>query len=77
LLDPDCKVIESVIDINARKQGHFISLSGHPCIAPDAVEWRTLTENDHLWIMNGNYKQEILSSLPLLKCRISVLGEDL
>jgi len=75
LLDPEDRHIEAIIDINARKQGNFISLTGHACVAPDAVDWRSLTEKDRLWIMNGNYKKEILESLPPLKCQVSVLGE--
>ena len=75
LLDPDATHIESIIDINIHKQGHFIPLTGHACVAPKAIDWKSLTDKDCLWIMNDNYKNEILSTLPPLKCQVRILGE--
>ena len=75
LVDPEATHIEAVIDINVRKQGNFIPLTGHPCVAPASIDWQSLTDKDHLWIMNGNYSYEILHSLPLLECQVSILGE--
>ena len=75
LLDPEAAHIEAVIDINVRKQGNFTPLTGHACVAPASIDWESLTEKDHLWIMNGNYSHEILCSLPLLECQVSILGK--
>lgn len=74
ILDPDAHRIEAVIDINPRKQGEFIAATGHPCVAPEAVELASLGEHDCLWIMNANYADEIMASLPALRCRIVALG---
>jgi hypothetical protein len=75
ILDPDAHGIEAVIDINPRKQGQFIAATGHPCVAPEAVDLSLLDERDCLWIMNANYADEILASLPALRCRIETLGK--
>jgi len=76
ILDPDKTHIPVLIDINPRKQGHYISLTGHPCVAPESVDWRGLSGDDCLWIMNQRYKDEILAALPQdLPCRIVTLGE--
>lgn len=75
ILDPGARSIEAVIDINPRKQGQFIAVTGHPCICPDTMDFASLDENDCLWIMNANYTAEIIRSLPALRCRIQTLGE--
>ena len=77
ILDPEKKYIPALVDINPRKQGHYISLTGHPCVAPEDIDWQNLTSTDCLWIMNQRYKNEILAALPQsLVCRIITLGED-
>lgn len=77
ILDPDRKYIPVLVDINSRKQGDYISLTGHPCVAPGEVDWDSLSANDCLWIMNARYKDEIIAALPKgLACRVVTLGED-
>ena len=78
ILDPDAALIDAVVDINRDKQGRFLPLeSGHPCVAPDEVRWRALGEDACLWIMNGNYKAEILGLIPgYTKGQVFVLGES-
>lgn len=73
-LDSDKQKIRALIDINPNKQNLYISLTGHACVAPADIDWHAVTARDCLWIMNGRYKEEILSSLPVLPCRIMVLG---
>lgn len=77
ILDTERKYIPFLIDINPRKQGHYISLTGHACVGPENVDWRSLTSDDSLWIMNSRYKDEIMAALPDgLACRVITLGED-
>jgi len=77
ILDPERKHIPVLVDINPRKQGHYISLTGHPCVAPESVDWPSLAANDCIWIMNHRYKDEIIAALPEnLPCRLVTLGED-
>lgn len=77
ILDAAQQYIPVLIDINPRKQGHYISLTGHACVAPQAIDWQGLSAQDCLWIMNARYKDEILKSLPdNMSCRIITLGED-
>ncbi|OFW83656.1 MAG: hypothetical protein A2018_04350 [Alphaproteobacteria bacterium GWF2_58_20] len=76
ILDPDATRIQAIIDINPRKQEHFVSLTAHPCLSPEKVDWTTLTEKDYLFIMNDRYADEILASLPKMACKVFVLGKD-
>lgn len=77
ILDAKREYIPFLIDINPRKQGHYISLTGHSCVGPESVDWKSLTSDDCLWIMNARYKSEIMASLPEgLACRVVTLGED-
>ncbi len=75
ILDPQRRYIEAIVDIHPRKQGTFCPLTGHPVVAPGAVEWGSLRAEDSLWIMNALYKNEILASLPPLSCQVRILGE--
>jgi hypothetical protein len=75
-LDPYQDSIQAIIDIHPRKQNCFTPLSGHPCVAPEAISWQDLNEEACLWIMNPNYQAEIISSLPKnRKFHIEVLNE--
>lgn len=77
ILDPEQEFIPVLVDINPRKQEHYISLTGHACVAPGTIDWKSLSAEDCLWIMNARYKDEILASLPeALPCRVIILGED-
>lgn len=77
LLDPEARKVEAVVDINPRKYGQFLPVSGQPCVSPAAIAWDELDADDCLWIMNGNYSKEILQSLPSdRRFRHIVLGES-
>lgn len=56
LLDPENIFISSVVDVNPRKAGKFLSGSGHSIIAPDAF---LEDPSEILLIMNPNYEDEI------------------
>lgn len=76
ILDPEAKHIRAVVDINKQKQGRFVPLTGHPCVAPEDIHWGDLGSDACLWIMNENYKAEILASIPeYTKGEVVVLGE--
>lgn len=77
ILDADVEKITAVIDINPRKQQHFLPLSGHPCIAPEKIDWAALGDDACLWIMNDNYKTEILKTVPAYKQgHVIILGTE-
>lgn len=67
MIDPNCKLIDSIIDINPNKQGKFIPGSGHPIIDPMAIISRNIKT---VIIMNPNYYKE--NSELLKKANISV-----
>ena len=55
LIDPDCQLIDCVVDLNPRKQGRFVPGTGHPI-----VDYRTLAMRGVISaiLMNENYRQE-------------------
>jgi len=75
LIDPNSSLISGVIDINPKKQKHFISKTTH----------KIFSENDlnqlapsGIIIMNGNYINEIIATLKNeSKIPIYVLGENI
>lgn len=56
-IDPNKKYISKVIDINPRKQGMFLSGSGHKIVPPEYL--KTVKKSKVLIIMNENYLNEI------------------
>lgn len=60
LADPDCTLLDCVVDINPNKQGCYIPGSGHPIVAPEELPARGV----HAAIMmNPNYHEENLRLL--------------
>jgi hypothetical protein len=55
LLDPEAKRFAGLIDVNPRKQGRFVPLSGHAILAPLALSGRKVS----IVVMNPNYLEEI------------------
>lgn len=55
LIDPDCKLIDCLVDLNPNKQGKFIAGSGHEIVEPQALRERGITQ---AILMNPNYRQE-------------------
>lgn len=64
ILDPEATQIKAIIDINPNKQGSFVPLCATTCVSPNDIDWGSLSEDSCLWIMNPNYREEILASLP-------------
>lgn len=60
LIDPDCSLIDCVIDLNPNKQGCYIPGTGHPIVAPADLPQRNVTS---AILMNPNYREENLQLL--------------
>lgn len=60
LVDPDCTLIECVVDLNPNKQGRYIPGTGHPIIAPADLPRRGVGS---AVLMNPNYREENLRLL--------------
>ena len=56
LVDPDRRLIDCIVDVNPAKQGHYLPGTGHPIIAPEALNARKVAVAA---IMNPNYRDEI------------------
>ena len=67
IIDPEQKWIDSVIDLNPKKQKHFIPGTGHPIHSYQELPERGITD---IILMNPNYHDEIAELLA--KSRISV-----
>jgi hypothetical protein len=64
------EAVRGVVDVNPRKQGHFISGTGHPILPP---EWLREFRPDTVVIVNQVYKEEIEGSLAQLGVSADVL----
>jgi SAM-dependent methyltransferase len=56
LVDPDCSLIDCLVDLNPAKQGHFVPGSGHAIIGPKDLRGRNVRT---VVPMNPNYRDEI------------------
>jgi len=56
LVDPDCELVDCLIDINPAKQGKFVPGTGHPIVGPSDARARSCAA---ILIMNPNYADEI------------------
>lgn len=70
LIDPDCNLVDCVIDINPNKQGGFIAGTGHEIIGIDNIPARGL---DSAVVMNPNYMNEIAGTLEKQNTDIKLL----
>ena len=60
LFDPDCVMIDCVVDLNPNKQGGYIPGTGHPIVAPQDLPLRGVK---NAVLMNPNYREENLRLL--------------
>jgi hypothetical protein len=70
IADP-AKSIETVIDINPRKQSHHVALTGQQVVAPEALAG---IRPDVIFIMNALYAQEIAATLDRLGIRAELVS---
>lgn len=60
LIDPNCTLIDCVVDLNPKKQGCYIPGTGHPIVAPSDLPLRGIK---YAVLMNTNYREENLQLL--------------
>ena len=60
LVDPDCTLIDCVVDLNPNKQGRYLPGTGHVIVAPSELPRRGVK---HAVLMNPNYRAENLRLL--------------
>jgi len=60
LIDPDCTLIDCVVDLNPNKQGRYIPGTGHPIVAPADLPLRGVGS---AVLTNPNYREENLRLL--------------
>ena len=70
LIDPDCRRIDCVVDINPSKQGKFLPGTGHPIVDVRSLRPRGVTA---AVLMNPNYRDECLSLLAAAQVRIDLI----
>jgi hypothetical protein len=73
LVDPECRRLACVVDLNPAKQGHFLSGTGHPIVGYEQLpELGVRTAI----LMNPNYREENLSLLRTLSHRVDLVELD-
>jgi SAM-dependent methyltransferase len=73
LIDPDCYLLDCVVDLNPNKQGKYIAGTGHPI-----VDCRELGERgvSSVILMNPNYRDENLVLLRQAKLNIELIDPE-
>ena len=71
LVDPDCELIDCVVDINPNKQGHFVPGTGHPIVAPSDLGALGVA---NAILMNPNYRDENLALLRQAGISTTLIG---
>lgn len=75
MMDPECKKIPCIVDINPKKQGHYIAGSAHPIVSPE--ELMKGEDVEGIIIMNENYSREIKSAVESWKGDYFILDKCL
>jgi SAM-dependent methyltransferase len=60
LVDPRAELVDCVVDLNPRKQAHFIAGTGHAILSPPELAGRGVAT---VVVMNGNYRAEVAAAL--------------
>ncbi len=68
---PAANSILAAVDINPRKQGHYLPGSAHPVCAPEELAEK---RPDYVVVMNPEYRQEIAQSLEQLGITAQLIG---
>lgn len=71
LIDPERSKIDSVVDINPRKQGRFLPGTGHPIIGPPGLLDRGVTA---VILMNPNYEVEVRASIDAISPTVELVA---
>ncbi len=74
LLDPDCTLIDCVIDVNPNKQGRFLPGTGHPILPPSSLRDRDVCS---IILMNPNYRAENQATLDALGLHTALIDWSL
>lgn len=76
ILDKNKKFIEYVVDINPKKQNKFIAKTSHKIVGIEYLK-KMITDKkvDSVFIMNENYKLEIIDALDGYDLKFNILGE--
>lgn len=69
LVDPDCRLIECVVDINPQKQGRYVPGTGHAIVGPEELAARQVRS---VVLMNPNYRPEVERQLAAVAPDIEV-----
>ena len=78
LVDAEKKQIEYVVDINPKKQQKYIAKTSHEIISVQELKKLINKEVvDTIFIMNENYKKEIVLELNELKIKYIILGDTM
>lgn len=70
LIDPECTLIDCVLDLNPNKQGQFIPGTGHSIVAPADLTQRGVL---NAILMNPNYRDENLKILAQADIEINLI----
>lgn len=70
LIDPEKRIIDSLIDINTKKQDKFIPISAHPIISPNDIKKREIR---NIINMNPNYLFEIKNTLKEMQITVNFI----
>lgn len=69
-IDPVCKWFDCVVDLNPKKQGHYLPGTGHPIINFPDLGKRGITA---AVLMNPNYREEVLALLKKAGLKIQLV----
>lgn len=73
LLDPNCELIDCVVDLNPNKQGRFVPGTGHPIISYQDLPMRNVLT---AILMNPNYREENQFLLQNAGIKLSVIDQE-
>ena len=70
IMDPGCKNISCVVDINPKKQNKYVAKTAHNIISPEELD---KFNGGDILVMNENYVEEVKLTINKNKFRIHVL----
>lgn len=76
ILDKNMKLVKYVVDINPKKQDKYLAKTSHKIVGVEYLKKLILDrEVDSVFIMNENYKLEIINELDEYNLKFKTLGE--